>query len=193
MKFFNKRRPKVQEPHDEFQTTKQATKASAIVLNLEEFIEKQSLAKGKYFSTNKMSLATNTRQGDNLDDLSLALIDITDTNEDEQSLKLERLQGDGEESTAADSAAFSESANSSANFSFTNESCENVDSYPSLYAPEKQQEYEAMKVIQERKERYGVLHPFAGFIELFYTGGKKIYNSVSSYTKRVDFDKFCAA
>lgn len=181
---------KYKNPAAEFHTEMQTAKPLAIVLNLEEFIEKKAFSGEGSFSTNNMSLATDKRQ---VDDLSLVLTDLSGTNEDDKSLMLEHLEEDGEESTAADSAAFSESANSSANFSFTNESCANTDSYPALYAPEQQQEYEAMKAIQERKEKYGILHPFAGFIQVFYNGGMKINNSVSSFAKSVHIDKWCTA
>ena len=166
---------------------------AAIVINLKELVEKDLFSFGKKSSTN-MSLATDKKQTKNdLDDLSLALTDIPEFADDDKSLTLEQLNEDDEQSTAADSSAFSESANSSANFSFTNETCANADSYPALYAPEKQQEYEQMKVAEERKEKYGMFHHIAGLIEVIYSGGKKVYCSMSSYAKSVDIDKMCSA
>jgi len=158
---------------------------AAIVINLKELVEKDMFSFGKMSSTNDMTLATDEKQTNNLDDLSLALTDIPEAADDDKSLTLELLNGDDEQSTAADSSAFSESANSSANFSFTNESCANADSYPALYAPEMQKEYEQMKVDEERKEKYGMFYPIAGLIEILYSGGKKVYYSVS--------DKICSA
>lgn len=166
----------------------------AIVINLKELVEKELFSFGKKSSTNDMSLATNKKQTNNdLDDLSLALTDIPEFADDDKSLTLEQLNEDDDQSTAAYSSAFSESANSSANFSFTNESCANADSYPALYAPEKQEEYEQIKVAEERKEKYGMFYPIAGLIEILYSGGKKVYYSVSSYAKSVDIDKMCSA
>jgi len=142
-------------------------------------------------SSNNMSLKP---QGPSIDDLSLTLTDIPET--DERSINLDALEdtsrGNDDNEGSVGGSAFSDSANSSAHFSFTDETLgEQEGHYPAQYAPGKQAAYEEMKVVEERKARYGRLHMFGGVLDFLYGGMSSVYNSVSAYAKNVDLDRMC--
>ena len=178
------------------ETYKMQTKVpnnKAVVLNMDQIHEKSSLDRShpsgrRSFSTDKPKVST-------IDDLSLGMTEFqgSDDSYSHRSFNLDTLKED--ESVPggdADSTAFSESCNSSANFSFTNESTgPESDNYPALYAPEKQKEFEEMKVLQLKKERYGMFHHFAPVLDFVSVSVNKVYGSISSYMQTIDYDKIC--
>ena len=158
-----------------------SSRKSAVVLNMDRIVEKDFTLEHQS-STNNMSLKPQV----NIDDLSIALTDIPEKDaDDNKSLSLNEIEEETDACSA--SAALSESANSSSNFSFTNESTgENADSYPALYAPEKQREYEEEKIAAVEKEKYGAMYPFVRIWSGIKGGAVKVMGTVTDY-----FDKMC--
>ena len=161
--------------------TKMEQQNTAVVLNMDQIYEKRSSS-----SSNSVSISTDKPpKVSNIDDLSLALTDVPEEHHDDNiSLTLDDVnKPNAGFLNDADSAAFSESANSSANFSFMNESIgpNYTDaSYPALYAPEKQREYEENKELEERKNKYGMFHHFAPMLDFVSIGVNKVYDSFTT-------------
>ncbi len=159
-----------------------------VVLNMDRLQQKNSgVGAQPSFSTDKPKVG-------NVDDMSLSMVSENYAYGDgEKSLNLDALkESESIPEADADSQAFSESANSSAHFSFSNESTSpNADNYPALYAPEKQKEYEEMKALELKKEKYGVFHPLAPVLDFVTNGASKIYGSISAYLQKIEVDKLC--
>lgn len=118
--------------------------------------------------TNKISV---------VDDLSLALTDIQEGDNASANISINPDDLLGQDGSVMiqdeDSSAFSQSAASSANFSFMGEADKDSDAYPALYAPDKQEKYENSK-------KYGLFYPFAPVINFFSAGPNKVYSSFSA-------------
>lgn len=146
----------------------QVHKPSTVVLNLDEMEEKNSLFQKKAKSS--ASFATDKKQFDSKDELSLALTDIPeglDQITEDASLNLDDNSSVG----------CSESAASSMNFSFMDDSsaAKDADNYPALYNPEKQLDYETKKIDDANKEKYGKFYILAPLFD-YFAGGYAVVN-----------------
>lgn len=147
----------------------QVHKPSTVVLNLDEMEEKNSLFQKKAKSS--ASFATDKKQFDSKDELSLALTDIPEgldqITEEDASLNLDD----------SSSAGCSESAASSMHFSFMDDSsaAKDADNYPALYNPEKQLDYERKKIDDANKEKYGMFYILAPLFD-YFAGGYAVVN-----------------
>ena len=186
MKIFGSRKKAVLNVPDSSKMQSNNTSDEKVVLNIEQVQEKEPRSVG-----GSKSFATHMQQVGTIEDLSLTMSDDMRTDEEDKSLNLDALreiEEKEEKEEDADSAAFSESANSSANFSFTNDSKAGDEAYPALYAPEKQKEYEEEKM---KKEKYGMFYSLAPVLDMVSNGLSKVYGSISAYVSKMDIDKLC--